>query len=343
MEEAKAAAAAGRGGRGANPGGSAANCPIKGNEVYRSSDKGASWTLVSGQGDEQRAFMRSMSNTYAWVFGNIRVDPTDENTIYTLALGVSVSNDGGKTFRRLGAPPPGAVAGGPPAAVHRRSGRAGGCPPAAPAGAGAQAGGRGANVGGDNHAMWIDPKNTDFMLSGNDSGFRVSTDHGQTWRRANLPTETAFSMAFDMDTPFRVYGSFQDHGSYRGVVDISKGRDNLQPTVWEGAPGGEYCEHAIDPRNPNIVYSGKLSRTDFSVAGGGRGGGGGAAVLPAPPARGLDRNATRTFSRALHKATIRCACRSSRRSSCLRTIPTPSTSARSLCSARGIAARPGRR
>jgi len=270
MEEAKAAAAAGRGGRGANPGGSAANCPIKGNEVYRSNDKGASWTLVSGQGDEQRAFMRSMSNTYAWVFGNIRVDPTDENTIYTLALGVSVSNDGGKTFRRLGSPPPGAVAGGPPAA-------------------GAPAGGRGANVGGDNHAMWIDPKNTDFMLSGNDSGFRVSTDHGQTWRRANLPTETAFSMAFDMDTPFRVYGSFQDHGSYRGVVDISKGRDNLQPTVWENAPGGEYCEHAIDPRNPNIVYSGKLSRTDYSIAGGGRGGGGGgaagAAGAPAGPQR----------------------------------------------------------
>ena len=274
MEEAKAAAAAGRGGRGANPGGSAASCPIKGNEVYRSDDKGATWKLVSGQTDEQRQFMRAMSNTYAWVFGNIRVDPTDENTVYTLALGVSVSNDGGRTFRRIGTPPPGAVAAAPPAA---------GAPPA---GAVAQ-GGRGANIGGDNHAMWIDPKNTNFMLSGNDSGFRVSTDHGQTWRRANLPTQTAFSMAFDMDTPFRVYGSFQDHGSYRGVVDISKGRDNLQPAAWESAPGGEYCEHAIDPRNPNIVYAGKLTRSDFSIAGGGRGGGGaaGAAGAPAGPQR----------------------------------------------------------
>ena len=95
------------GGRGGNPGGSAARCPIKGNEVYRSNDKGASWTLVSGQTDEQRTFMKGMSNTYAWVFGNIRVDPTDENTIYTLALGVSVSRDGGKTFGRIGQPPPG--------------------------------------------------------------------------------------------------------------------------------------------------------------------------------------------------------------------------------------------
>jgi photosystem II stability/assembly factor-like uncharacterized protein len=265
-------------GRGQNPGGSAARCAIKGNEVYRSNDKGASWTLVSGQTDAQRTFMKGMSNTYAWVFGNIRVDPTDENTVYTLALGVSVSHDGGKTFARIGAPPPGAVAGGPPAA---------GAPP--PAGAPPQGGGRGANVGGDNHAMWIDPKNTQFMLVGNDGGFRLSTDGGQSWRRASLPTETAFDMAFDMDTPFRVYGSFQDHGSFRGVVDLRNGRENLAPIAFESAPGGEYCTHAIDPRNPNIVYSGKLTRTDFSIpAAAGRGGGGAAgrgAAAPAGPQR----------------------------------------------------------
>jgi photosystem II stability/assembly factor-like uncharacterized protein len=281
-------------GRGANPGGSAARCAIKGNEVYRSNDKGASWTLVSGQTDAQRAFMKAMSNTYAWVFGNIRVDPTDENTVYTLALGVSVSNDGGKTFRRIGTPPPGAVAGGPPAgaAPPGAGAQAGAAPPGAgaqagavPPGVGAQAG-RGANVGGDNHAMWIDPRNTQFMVVGNDGGFRTSTDGGQTWRRANLPTQTAFDMAFDMDTPFRVYASFQDHGSYRGVVDIRNGREHLPPMAFEGAPGGEYCTHAIDPRNPNIVYSGKLTRTDYSVAaGGGRGGGGaggGAAAVGLP-------------------------------------------------------------
>ena len=266
-------------GRGQNPGGSASRCAIKGNEVYRSNDKGATWTLVSGQTDEQRTYMKGMSNTYAWVFGNIRVDPTDENTVYTLALGVSVSHDGGKTFGRIGAPPPGAAAGGPPAT---------GAPP--------QGGGRGANVGGDNHAMWIDPKNTQFMLVGNDGGFRTSQDGGQTWRRANLPTETAFDMAFDMDTPFRVYGSFQDHGSFRGVVDLRNGRENLAATSWENAPGGEYCEHAVDPRNPNIVYSGKLDRTDFSIPAAPRGGGGGGAAgraagaAPAPAGPQRDTN-----------------------------------------------------
>ena len=268
------APAAGAQGRGSNPGGSAARCAIKGNEVYRSSDKGATWKKVSGQNDDdaQKAFMKGMSNTYAWVFGNIRVDPTDENTVYTLALGVSVSHDGGKTFSRFTGPAAPPAAGQPPV----------GAPPAG--------GGGGRGPGGDNHAMWIDPKNTLFMLSGNDSGFRITQDGGATWRHANLPTETAFDMAYDMDTPFRVYGAFQDHGSYRGVVDLSTGRDNLTPTTWENAPGGEYCEHAVDPRNPNIVYSGKLDRTDFSIPAAPRGQGAGGARGAATPPTGPQRD-----------------------------------------------------
>jgi photosystem II stability/assembly factor-like uncharacterized protein len=256
------AAAGGRG----NPGGSAARCNIKGNEVYRSNDKGATWTRVSGQDEDQRAFVKMMGASYAWVFGNIRVDPTDENTVYTLALGVSVSRDGGKTFGRIGTPWPGAP------------------PPASP-------GGRGAGV--DNHGMWIDPKNPHFLVLGNDSGFRVSTDGGQSWRRADLPVQTVFSMNFDMDTPFRVYASVQDHGSFRSPIDLRGGRENLKAIPWENAPGGEYTQHAVDPTNPNILYSGKLTRTDYSIPAPPRGGGAGrgaAAGAEAPPGPQRDRS-----------------------------------------------------
>ena len=45
--------------------------------------------------------MTGHSGTYGWVFGQIRVDPTDENTIYTLGLGLNVSRDAGKTFTML--------------------------------------------------------------------------------------------------------------------------------------------------------------------------------------------------------------------------------------------------
>ncbi len=254
------------GGRGQNPGGGAARCSIKGNEVYRSNDKGATWASTS-QDEEQRQFVRMMGASYAWVFGNIRVDPNDENTIYTLALGTSVSRDGGKTFGRIGQSWPGA----PPASNTT--------------------GGRGGGAGGDNHGMWIDPKNSYHILLSNDSGFRVSTDGGQTWRRADLPVQTVFSMNFDMGTPFKVYASVQDHGSYRAPIDLSNGRENLRPMPWESAPGGEYTQHAVDPTNPNIVYSGKLSRTDYSIPATPRGGGAGAAAgaeTPAGPRREKD-------------------------------------------------------
>ncbi|HUR21879.1 MAG TPA: hypothetical protein VMZ90_13780, partial [Vicinamibacterales bacterium] len=224
-----------------------------GNEVYRSDDRGMTWKKTSAQDEAQRLYMRNLSSSYGWVFGNIRVDPRDENTIYTLALGVSVSHDAGKAMGRIGVPAPGA----PPAAA-----------PAAP---------RGGGPGGDNHAMWLDPKDPNFMLLGNDSGFRVSRDAGVTWTRANIPSSTFFDTAFDMGTPFKIYGSVQDHGSFRAPVDLSNGVAGLKPVPFEGGPGGEGSTHAIDPTNPNIVYSagtyGSITRTDLSAtAAGGRGG-----------------------------------------------------------------------
>ncbi len=232
-----------------------------GNEVYRSNDKGATWTRTSGQDDQQRLYMRNLSSSYGWVFGNIRVDPRDENTIYTLALGVSVSHDAGKTMGRI--PPP-------------------------------AGGGRGGGSGGDNHAMWLDPKDPNFMLLGNDSGFRVSRDGGGSWTRADIPSSTFFNMSFDMDTPFRVYGSVQDHGSFRAQVDVRSGVNAMQPIPFEGAPGGEGSTHAIDPTNPNIVYSegtyGSITRTDLTpnpdapAGGRGRGRGNSKNIRPEPDA-----------------------------------------------------------
>jgi photosystem II stability/assembly factor-like uncharacterized protein len=73
---------------------------IKGAEIYRTDDKGARWRKVS----PTNAFMSGHSGTYGWVFGQIRVDPSDDNTIYTLGLGLNVSHDAGKTFTTLKVP-----------------------------------------------------------------------------------------------------------------------------------------------------------------------------------------------------------------------------------------------
>ncbi|HEX2695170.1 MAG TPA: hypothetical protein VHP61_05410 [Acidobacteriota bacterium] len=204
---------------------------IKGATVYRSDDRGETWRQTSGQTPEQKRYMERHSSTYGWVFGQVRVDPNDPETVYTMGLMLNVSNDGGKTFRKVPGP------------------------------------------GVDHHALWIDPDNTNYMIKGFDQGLAVSYDKGANWRyfRNEIPVCQFFDVNADMATPFRVYGSMQDNGSFRGIVDLSMGRDKIPTADFEEAPGGEGSNHAIDPMDPDIVYSagfyGAISRTDLRKGG----------------------------------------------------------------------------
>ncbi len=201
---------------------------IKGATVFRSDDRGDTWRQVGGQTPETRKFMEEHSGTYGWVFGQIRVDPGDPETVYILGVPLSVSNDGGKTFRHLD----------------------------------------GMHV--DHHGLWIDPANSNYLVNANDGGIAVSYDRGRNWRcfTDNLPVCQFFNVNHDMANPFHVFGSMQDHGSFRGTVDLSRGRDRIPAVAFEYTPGGEGSNHAIDPANPNRVYSagfyGMLSRSDIS-------------------------------------------------------------------------------
>ena len=201
---------------------------IKGAAIYRTDNGGEKWTLVSGQTEKMKKYMERHSATYGWVFGQMRVDPNDENTIYTMGLFLNVSNDGGKTFKQL----------------------------------------RGMHV--DHHGLWIDPDNSNYLVNTNDGGICVSYDKGANWRCfiKELPLAQFFNIAVDTDEPFHVYGSIQDHGSRRGVVDLSRGRNNIPAVDFEYAPGGEGSNHVIDPRNSNLVYSagfyGTLFKSDLT-------------------------------------------------------------------------------
>ena len=204
---------------------------IKGAVIYRTDNSGEKWTQVSGQTEKMKKAMEWHSSTYGWVFGQMRVDPNDENTIYTMGLALNVSTDGGKTFKRLGG-------------MH-----------------------------GDHHGLWIDPDNSNYLVNTNDGGICVSYDKGANWRCFinELPLAQFFNIAVDTEEPFHVYGSIQDHGSRRGIVNLSRGRDNIPAVDFEYAPGGEGSNHVIDPRNPNLVYSagfyGTLSRSDLTKKG----------------------------------------------------------------------------
>jgi hypothetical protein len=180
---------------------------------------------------EALKFMERQSGTYGWVFGQIRVDPGDPETIYVLGVPLSVSSDGGRTFRELD----------------------------------------GMHV--DHHGLWIDPANSNYLVNANDGGMAVSYDRGRNWRcfTDNLPVCQFFNVSLDAASPFHAYGSMQDHGSFRAVVDLSRGRDRIPAVAFEDAPGGEGSNHAIDPRDANRVYSayfyGLLSRSDLGRPG----------------------------------------------------------------------------
>ena len=156
----------------------------KGAQVYRSDDSGQTWQL-SSEDDRQ---MRRLFSTYGWVFGQIRVDPHDENTLFTMGIPLLKSTDGGKTFESLNF--------------------------------------RGLH--GDHHAMWIDPDNSQHIINGNDGGINLSYDGGETWKNVeNLPVVQFYNVEVDNADPFRVYGSIQDNNSWRGPSSYRSGRSPL--------------------------------------------------------------------------------------------------------------------
>lgn len=211
--------------------------------IARSEDKGRTWTFVSN------------CNARPMYFSQIRVDPSNDRTVYVAGLPVAKSLDGGKTFVTLnddgGNRSPGHV---------------------------------------DQHAIWIDPRNPKHVLIGNDGGFNVSWDQGKTWDFVNtMATGTVYAVSADMRRPYYVYIGLQDNGSWGGP-SATRGRGGIMNSHWFGIGGGDGFYTAVDPTDLNVVYSesqdGNTNRYDLRTgrsqsirprppAAPGRGGGGG--------------------------------------------------------------------
>jgi photosystem II stability/assembly factor-like uncharacterized protein len=137
--------------------------------LLRSDDGGRKWTAVNTEHNiASRPFY----------YADIRVDPTDPNRVYNVHTLISLSTDGGKSFKTLV----------PFAKVHP-----------------------------DYHAMWIDPEDATHIFVGNDGGVAESRDRGQSWRFVTtLPLGQYYHVAVDNEVPYNVYGGMQDNGSWKG-------------------------------------------------------------------------------------------------------------------------------
>jgi len=178
--------------------------------------------------DKKGGFFRSVDRGETWTkmssqvttspqyYNEIFCDPADVDKVYSMDTIAKVTEDGGRTFKSLG--------------NNKR------------------------HV--DDHALWIDPEDTSHLLIGGDGGVYETYDSGKTWQhKQNLPVIQFYRVAVDNSLPFYyVYGGTQDNNSMGGPsrTICSSGIFNSD---WFVTCGGDGFWSAIDPDNPDIVYS----------------------------------------------------------------------------------------
>jgi photosystem II stability/assembly factor-like uncharacterized protein len=113
---------------------------------------------------------------------------------------------------------------------------------------------------GDNHDIWISPKDGNVMIQANDGGANVSTDGGRTWStQLNQPTAEIYGVWVDDQFPFKVYGAQQDSTT----IITSSAAEPYSRDDWRSGPGCETGPIIPHPRDPDIVYG--SCKGQFSV------------------------------------------------------------------------------
>ncbi len=108
---------------------------------------------------------------------------------------------------------------------------------------------------GDNHALWISPKDGARMINGNDGGANVSFNGGATWSdQAGQPTAQFYRVITDNQFPYRVYGGQQDNSTVSIASRTFSGGIGRQD--WYSVGGCESAHIAFDPDDPRYIYAG---------------------------------------------------------------------------------------
>ncbi|MGB2625992.1 MAG: hypothetical protein WAK20_04345 [Candidatus Acidiferrum sp.] len=181
--------------------------------LYRSDDGGTTWKLVS---TDSRVWSRG------WYFGEVAVDPIDQDHVFLPNVATYQSRDGGVTFEAW----------------------------------------KGAPGGDDYHELWIDPTNTQRMILSCDQGAIVTRNGGETWSSwFNQPNGQFYHVAVDNQFPYWVYGAQQDSGSAATPSRGKYGSLNFHDWRPLEA-GDENGYIAPDPLNRGVIYGGFVTRQD---------------------------------------------------------------------------------
>ncbi|TDQ28590.1 sialidase family protein [Tenacibaculum caenipelagi] len=187
--------------------------PVVGAEVFKTTNGGKTWKKT------HEGYLDDLYYSYGYYFGEIRVDPQDENGIYVMGVPILKSKDGGKTFTSISKE----------------------------------------NVHADHQALWVNPKKQGHLIDGNDGGLNISYDDGESWTKLNQPAVGQFYTVYaDNQENYKVYGGLQDNGvwvaNHNAKIDKSWQQTGKNP--YESLMGGDGMQVAVDDRNPDIVYTG---------------------------------------------------------------------------------------
>ncbi len=118
---------------------------------------------------------------------------------------------------------------------------------------------KGAPGGDDYHRIWINPVYPDIMLFAADQGAVVTVNGGKTWSSwYNQPTTQLYHITADNQFPYWVYGGQQESGAI-GVASRGPG-GQISFRDWMGVGADEYAYVAPDPKDPDIIYGGRVIR-----------------------------------------------------------------------------------
>ena len=183
--------------------------------VYRSDDQGETWKAMTEY--KLTGGSSQVNQTEGGYYGRIVIDPNDDKVMYCGDTNTTVSKDSGKTFAATGWDGTGKT-----------------------------------HV--DHRVVWVDPLNSNHILSGNDGGVSESWNGGKNWSQKNgIRAQQFYDVSVDQERPYNVMGGTQDNGAWIGPSQ-NRNSYGIFATDWKYLPTGDGFYVVRDWWNPEYIY-----------------------------------------------------------------------------------------